>query len=122
MLANEVADISCVTAGLQAGYEEALKLLLANKHEKIVMLHDPECGIKYEAYSRACKALAITPQEITYKDPYYIGTQSLVDLGLKIAQSDYPDALVVAADFDAAFIMKGLRKGGLRIPDDISVI
>jgi glucosamine-6-phosphate deaminase len=122
MLANEVADISCVTANLQAGYEEALKVLLENKHKKIVMLHDPECGIKYEAYSRACKTLGITPREINYKDPYYVGTQPLVDLGFKIAKSDYPDALVIAADFDAAFIMKGLRKGGLRIPHDISIV
>ncbi len=122
MLANKLDDISSVTAGLQVGYEAALKKLLVTGHKNIVMLHDPDCGIKYQAYSAACNRLGISAKEINYRDPYYVGVKPLVALGVDIARSDYPDALVIAADFDAAFVMKGLRKGGLRIPEDISIV
>jgi DNA-binding LacI/PurR family transcriptional regulator len=122
MLANQLEGISGVTAGLQSGYEEALKKLLAAGHENIVMLHDPDCGIKYNAYYAACKNLDIRVNQIPYRDPYYTGTEALVEFGEKLAAGTLPDAFVIAADFDAAFIMKGLRKNGIKIPDDVSIV
>jgi len=122
LIAGRIKNISCVSADLEPGFDQAVGKLITSGHKRIVMAHDPENIIKYKTYCKICKKYKIRPEQIIYKDPYYTGKEPLISLGKKIAKDKYADAVIAAADYDAALLMQGIREAGFKIPDDISMV
>jgi len=104
------------------GMRMAFEYLLRNEKRNLVFVHDPVNIPKFAVYRQLCGEFNLESRELHYVSPSVGGEAPLVELGRSIAKSALPDALIVAADYDAALILQGLELEKLRVPRDLSII
>lgn len=75
--------------------------------------------VRLESYEDCMKSLGLEPGPVLQGDLRFEGG---MNAGLAIATfSPRPTAVIAVNDLTAVGVIKGLRKAGLRVPDDISV-
>ncbi len=104
------------------GMRAAFRFLTGTGHRRITFVHDPVDTPKSGAYFRLCGEFGLAPAELHYRYPTVGGEAPLVELGEQIGRGPLPDALLIAADHDAALILQGLRRAGIRVPEELSIL
>lgn len=122
------APLATVSIDDYKGGYLAAKYLLDKGHRRIAFVSTPTefPGVMQERYRGFCaafqeKGLEVTPdQRIVTNNIHY---EQGVEAGRQIAASKQRyTAAAVVADVLAFGVMEGLRLGGLRVPEDVSVI
>lgn len=122
-------DLDICNVGLddrKGGYL-AGRYLLSKGHRKIAFV-SPDVdypGVIRERYLGFCEACAEKGVQMTAEDCFNVNTlyQSGVEAGQKVAMSGRQfTAVAVTSDIVAFGVMDGLRKCGVSVPNDVSVI
>jgi LacI family transcriptional regulator len=122
LLNRILPEASCVVSDVQRGIRRATEHLGALGHERITYVAGPENswsnGMRWRALREAAAELELEVRRIGPNEPTVLA-------GLGAARRvAHVDATAVLAYNDALAIgvMKGLRKLGIAVPDDISVV
>ena len=124
-------DNDCVTTDIAIGARQAVEHVIARGYQRIAFLssywYDGWINeTRYATYESVCREAGVSFERITPKDNSAISeTVGARDLGMAIAEypaSKRPDALLCFNDMTAFGAIHGLRRGGLKIPDDIAVV
>lgn len=103
------------------------KYLMEKGHRDVAVVgigfqYDGVMGKRFRGFCQACEEYGVMLREeniFIEKTDYPSG----VEVGKRIAQSHIPfTAVAVMADIAAIGVMEGLRLGGKRVPEDVSVI
>jgi len=115
-------DVSTVYVDHYAGFRSGLEELIRLGHEKIGICLSREHSVNSIARKRAYFDLVpdarkewIDTPALTVEDGARIASRWL-------ASSDRPTALLIASDYVASGVYMTLRKAGIRVPEDISLI
>jgi len=125
---DEGAPLATVSVEDRKGGYLAAKHLLDKGHRRIAFVSPPPwCpGVMQERYRGFCTALQ--EQGVKLEPDHLVVTKHVfyeqgVEAGKQIAASQRPfTAVAAAADILAFGVMEGLRLGGRRVPEDVSVI
>jgi LacI family transcriptional regulator len=106
-----------------SGVEQIVKYLHRNGHRRIGFIAGrprlKSNNVRLESYEKCMKDLGLEPGPILRGDLRFEGG---LGAGLAIAKlSPRPTAVMAVNDLTAVGVIKGLLKGGLRVPQDISV-
>ena len=125
----DYTSLATVHADDYKGGYLAAKYLLDKGHRQIAFVSPPligGIGVMHERHRGFCDALR--EQGIELDQDHHVVTESVllehgVEAGEQIAASKlHITAVAATADVLALGVMKGLRRGGKQVPDDVSVI
>ena len=106
---------------------QIMEYLMEKGHRDVAVVgigfqYDGVMGKRFRGFCQACEEYGVMLREeniFIEKTDYPSG----VEVGKRIAQSHIPfTAVAVMADIAAIGVMEGLRLGGKRVPEDVSVI
>ena len=115
--------VTCISSSLGHAIEEAVGHLKAMGHERIGF-----AGERLTTSKLNCFKNAMRKHLLPVRDQYiYIGNRRFEEGGLECAEqflksADRPTAILAAYDHIAIGIIKKLRKNGIAVPNDLSVI
>jgi LacI family transcriptional regulator len=121
---NELTDgLSGVVSDWESGMDEAVRHLKGKGHGRIGYVRsayvDKTTDPKYLAFHRACRQHGV--ETMDYASVGHPPTAR--EDGRRIARDPKrPRALIIASDYTATGILRGLRIEGLEVPRDVAVI
>ena len=105
------------------GIDAAFRCFLENGHRRLAFVHDPTQKIKYDAYCSCCRKYGIPLREFRYLSPTAAGEDAVISCAHEVAAAaEELDALLVASDYDATLLLRGLAERGIHVPGDLSMI
>lgn len=122
LLNRIIPEACCVVSDQERGIRRAAEHLGALGHEKIHYVSGPEAswsdGVRWRALREAAEELELDVRRIGPNEPTVL---SGFAAGRRIAQSD-ATAVLAYNDALAIGVMKGLRKLGIAVPAEVSVV
>ena len=122
---SDLPDIVNISIDDRRGGYLAGEYILERGHRRIAFV-GPDVGQsgvvaeRYGGFCDACRRYGLEPSQGDYYECYTIYDHA-VAVGRRIAGAGYT-AVVAASDLVAFGVMEGLRRAGLRVPEDVSVI
>ena len=105
------------------GMDAAFRCFLKNGLRRLAFVHDPIQRIKYNAYCLCCRKYGIPLREFRYLSPTAAGEDAVISCAHEVAAAAQDlDALLVASDYDATLLLRGLAERGIHVPKDLSLI
>ncbi|MGD2128338.1 MAG: LacI family DNA-binding transcriptional regulator [Lysobacterales bacterium] len=109
------------------GGEMATRHLIELGRKRIAFLGEasedcPEFEQRYRGYQKALRAAGIQPQEKLHYDADNQETSGFEAMSRLLDNTEPFDAVFAASDLIALGAMKRLRKAGISVPDDVSVV
>ena len=123
MLNRRVPEVPCVITDNARGMRRAVEHLAELGHESVTYVAGPEAswadGMRWVAIMEACHELDLRVRRV---GPCNVPT---VHAGFDTAAevlAQKPTAVIAYNDVMAIGVIKGMRRAGVRVPDDVSVI
>ena len=123
MLNRRIPEVPCVITDNARGMRRAVEHLAELGHESITYVAGPEAswadGMRWVAIMEACHELDLRVRRV---GPCNVPT---VHAGFDTAAevlAQKPTAVISYNDVMAIGVIKGMRRAGVRVPDDVSVI
>lgn len=123
MLNRRMPDVRCVVTDIAGGMRRAVEHLVELGHESVTYVAGPEAswadGMRWIAFIEGCHELGVRFQRVgpCNAPTVHAGVDCAVEV---LAQRS--TAVVAYDDVMAIGIIKGMRRVGVRVPDDVSVI
>ena len=123
VLNRRVPDVRCVVTDIAGGMRRAVEHLAGLGHEAVTYLAGPEAswadGMRWVALMEGCRELGLRFQRVGPCNAPTVsaGFDSAVEV---LAQRS--TAVIAYNDVMAVGVVKGMRRVGVRVPDDVSVI
>lgn len=118
--------ISHVAADQAGGMAGAVALLVQKGHRRIAFLPGPAGNLgaeeRLKGFRRAVAAHGLERLALASEPADYSDTSGAIRTRRLLAGPRPPTALVAAGDLIAAGALQAVRKAGLRVPDDVSVV
>lgn len=132
-------DTDFVALDVYGGARMAMAHLIERGHRQIAFLR-PGAGVaseseaRHKAYLDVCKSVGITPRVYALETPSSIGGGRIGQIGRREAalaagsqfarmeKASRPTAVICHNDVVAIGLVNGLRRAGMRVPDDVAVI
>jgi len=113
--------VDSVQTDFAIAMHEAIELLAANGHQKIVFVGEKKTSEKADCFCNACRCFpSLSPSVYESTCRFEKAGQEAVEH--LFAHEQPPTALVCAYDYIAIGAMKALRERGISVPEQVSVI
>jgi DNA-binding LacI/PurR family transcriptional regulator len=124
--------VDTVTSDLYIGGRQAAEHLVERGYKKIAYLSQdffcrfPGQDKRMKAYEDVCAEVGMPIKHFHFKDQFVeLECMLSLDAGMEIAAlpaGERPDAIICLNDMIAVGLYHGIRRAGLRIPEDIAVV
>lgn len=112
-----------VTFDYRTGMDAAFHNLIENGHRRLAFVHDPIKQMKYDAYCLCCRKYGIPLREFRYLSPTAAGEEAVISCAHEVAKAvGELDAVIVASDYDATLLLRGLAEQKIYVPQDLSMV
>jgi LacI family transcriptional regulator len=122
LLNRIIPEVTCVVSDHRRGIRRAAEYLCTLGHERIHYVAGPETswsdGVRWQALREAGSELGLDVRRVGPNEPTVLAG---IGAARQIAKVD-ATAVLAYNDQLAIGVMKGLRKLGLAVPDDVSVV
>ena len=122
LLNRIIPEVTCVTSDGERGIRYAAEHLRSLGHSRIYYLAGPETswsdGVRWRALRAVCAELDLEVRRIGPNEPTVLAG---LNAARQVAQVD-ASAVLAYNDALGIGIVKGLRKVGVSVPDDVSVV
>ncbi len=122
VLNRQMSDVACLVSDNVSGARAALDLLAEQGHESVVYLSGPEAswaeGVRFRTVRDHGTALGIHTHKIGPYLPVFEGGLTAA----RVLLEKPPTAVIAYNDLMAIGVMNGFIRGGLQVPEQVSII
>ncbi|KSU81113.1 transcriptional regulator, LacI family [Fictibacillus enclensis] len=130
LIDRKIENVPCdmVLGDNYEGTRYLLQHLINNGHQRIAMVHGPltisTSKERYQAYVETLKLNDLTVNPSFMVEDHYKQEDQLAGINhlLELPEDERPTAFFAVNNFIAIKLIKHLRQGGLRVPEDMAVV
>jgi LacI family transcriptional regulator len=120
---NVRGAISTVLAQHETGVEAAVRELAAHGHRRIALVNGPQdlrpARVRANTLRRVARLLGVTS---VVRSGYFSAEHGEVATASLLAMPDPPTAIVAGSNQILVGVLRAVRRAGLRIPEDVSLV